>query len=250
MSPPNLFLLPGLLEDAGGFHQVIDALRDIASCTVADLTQSDTIAGMATDALRQAPEGPLLLAGHSMGGYVALEIARQAPERLAKLALLNTNARADSPESIENRRRLMAMADRDFDGVVNTLLPKLMTEEHLQDPVRTGIIGSMKMAIGKEAFKRQETAIMARVDSRPHLAAIRCPTLVIAGRKDAVMPVELLEELARGIPGARLEILEDCGHMAAIEKPAEVTRLLREWITGRAQPADEGSTQSLPKGLA
>lgn len=232
MDRANVFILPGLLEDADGFKQVIEALSDIASCTVADLTRDDTIAGMAEQALRQAPAGPLLLAGHSMGGYVALEVMRTAPQRVARLALLNTNARPDSEESTANRRRLMALADSDFDAVVNELMAKLMTPAHLEDPLRTGTIGAMKMAVGKEAFKRQQTAIIGRIDSRPHLGSISCPTLVVAGREDAIMPVEWLQELAEGIPGARLAIIEDCGHMAALEKPAEVSRLLREWITG------------------
>jgi pimeloyl-ACP methyl ester carboxylesterase len=226
----TLFILPGLLEDADGFKQVIDALAGVARCTVADLTRADSIAAMARDALAQAPAGTVDLAGHSMGGYVALEIMRQAPGRVARLALLNTNARPDSPESTENRRRLMALADTDFEAVLAAMMPKLMTEEHLGDPLRTGTIGAMKMAIGPQAFKRQQTAIIGRIDSRPHLAAIRCPTLVIAGREDALMPVELLEELAAGIPGARLEIIEKCGHMAALEKPAEVTALLKQWL--------------------
>jgi pimeloyl-ACP methyl ester carboxylesterase len=225
-----LFILPGLLEDADGFKQVIEALAGTATCTVADLTRAETIAEMARDALRQAPMGRLNLAGHSMGGYVALEIMRQDPKRVERLALLNTNARADSAESMENRRRLMALADTDFEAVLAAMMPKLMTEEHLMDPLRTGTIGAMKMAIGAAAFKRQQAAIMARVDSRARLGDIRCPTLVIAGREDALMAVEWLEELAAGIRGAHLEIIEKCGHMAALEKPAQVAALLKKWL--------------------
>ena len=230
MTRTTIFILPGLLEDADGFKQVVDALADVASCIVADLTRSTTIADMAAQALEQAPEGPLSLAGHSMGGYVALEIMRTAPQRVERLALINTNARADSAESIENRRRLMALADKDMEAVVEALMPKLMTAEHVKDPLRTGTIGAMKMAIGKDAFKRQQQAIIGRIDSRPHLAKIRVPTLVIAGREDAIMPLEWLEELSRGIPGAKLEVIDRCGHMAPLEKPAEVARLLRDWI--------------------
>jgi pimeloyl-ACP methyl ester carboxylesterase len=248
MTRSPVFFLPGLLEDASAFQQVIDGLADVAACTVAGLTNSDSIAGLAADALRQAPDAPFTLVGHSMGGYVALEVLRQAPQRVARLVLLNTHARPDSPEATENRRRLMALADKDFDGVLTQLLPKLMTEAHQQDPVRTGILGAMKMAVGVEGFKRQQRAIIGRIDSRPHLAAIKCPTLVIAARDDALMPVELLEELARGIPGARLSIVEDSGHMASIEQPAEVARLLHEFIAGAASsPApDADAAPGLP----
>lgn len=232
MTLPTVLLLPGLLEDADAFEDLIGGTRDVAVPIVADMTRADTIPGLAKNALEQAPEGPLFVAGHSMGGYVALEIARQAPARVARLALLNTNARPDSPESAENRRRLMALADRDFEAVINSLMPRLMTEEHLQDPVLTGIIAAMAHGVGKEAFKRQEQAIIGRIDSRPHLGAIRCPTHVIAARNDAIMPVEILEEMASGIRGASLEVVENCGHMASIEQPAEVTRIMRRWIQG------------------
>ena len=226
----KLFILPGLLEDADGFSAVIESLGDTAACTVADLTRGDSIAQMAVHALEQAPEGGINLAGHSMGGYVALEIMRTAPERVVRLALINTNARPDSPESSENRRRLMALGEKDLNAVVAALLPKQMTEEHLKDGELTGIIGGMALAVGKEAFKRQQLANIGRVDSRPYLKDIRCPTLVIAGKQDAIMPLEVLRELAEGSPGARLEIIEDCGHMAPLEKPAEVAALLREWL--------------------
>ena len=230
MSHANLLILPGLLEDADAFEAVIAQTADVAATVVADLTRADSIAALAREALKQAPDGPLALAGHSMGGYVALEIMRQAPARIARLALINTHARPDSAEATENRRRLMKLADTDFEGVVSALMPKLMTPEHLKDPVLTGIIGAMALATGKDGFKRQQAAIIGRADSRPTLKDIRCPTLVIAARNDALMPVELLEELAAGIPGARLAIVEDSGHMASIEQPDEVAALVRAWI--------------------
>ena len=230
MPHANVLILPGLLEDADAFEQVISGLTDVATCVVADLTRADSVRDLAKEALRQAPAGQFLLAGHSMGGYVALEVMRQAPERVTALALLNTHARPDTPESTANRRRLMALADRDFPAVANDLLPRLMTPEHLEDPVLTGIIGAMALAIGKDAFKRQQAAIIGRIDSRPHLKDIRCRTLVIAARNDQLMPVEILKELSDGIPEARLEVVEDSGHMASIEQPERVTGLLREWV--------------------
>ena len=246
MTPPPVFILPGLLEDADAFHASIVGLRDVASVRVADMTHADSIAGLAKEALRQAPDGPLHLVGHSMGGYVALEIMRTAPERVAKLALLNTHARPDTPESTGNRRRLMDLAQRDFQGVITALLPKLMTEAHAKDPALAGIITSMALAVGKEAFLRQETAIIGRIDSRPSLADIRVPTLVVAGRDDQLMPVELLQELAKGIPGARLAVIDDCGHMASMERPRQVIRLLREWVTGRDEPVPEFPVEAPP----
>lgn len=232
MKKTNVLLLPGLLEDADGFAHQIVGLAEVADFVVADLTRSDTMAGLASDALAQAPEGEIALVGHSMGGYVALEILRQAPERITAAALLNTHARPDSPESTENRRRLIALSERDFDGAIKSLLPKQLTPEHLADSAITATITQMAHAIGREAFVRQQTAIMGRVDSRPHLAKVRCPTLVVAGREDAIMPLEVLEELADGIDSATLTVLEDCGHMAPLEQPEAVTDALHLWLTG------------------
>jgi pimeloyl-ACP methyl ester carboxylesterase len=227
---PNLLILPGLLEDADAFAAVIAGLGGRAHCVVADLTRSDTIAGLARDALAQAPPGPISLAGHSMGGYVALEAVRQAPARIERLALLHTNAGADSPESTGNRRRLLSLAERDFRAVIAALLPRQMTPAHLEDTVLAGIVDTMALAVGKEAFARQQEAIIHRIDSRSHLAAIRCPTAVIAAREDQIMPLALLQEIADGISGARLTVIEDCGHMSTIEQPARVSEALVEWL--------------------
>ncbi len=230
MEKPNLLILPGLLEDADAFQQVVSGLSEVVTSVIADMTRADTIEGLAAEAIKQAPTGKFFLAGHSMGGYVALEVMRQAPDRVAKLALLNTNARPDTAEATENRRRLMALADKDFPAVPNTLMPKLMAPAHLGDTVLTGTIGAMALAVGPEAFKRQQEAIIGRIDSRPHLKDIKVPTLVVAARHDALMPVEILKEMADGIPGARLAILEESGHMASIEQPEAVAALLKEWI--------------------
>jgi pimeloyl-ACP methyl ester carboxylesterase len=228
--PRSVLILPGLLEDADAFEHQIPALREIATCAVADLTRGETIAELAAQAMEEAPAGPLCVIGHSMGGYVALEIARRWPERLERLALLNTHARPDSPESTENRRRLMALAEKDFPAVIDTLTPKLFTAAHQEEIGMTGTFSEMALGTGKEAFARQERAIIGRIDSRPHLGRIGVPTLVVAGRDDQLMPLEWLEELARGIPGARLEVIEGSGHMSSLEKPDEVARLLRRWL--------------------
>jgi pimeloyl-ACP methyl ester carboxylesterase len=227
---PNVLFLPGLLEDADAFESQIERLQPHATCVVADLTRADSIAELASQALAQAPKGRVSMVGHSMGGYVALEVMRQAPQRIERLALLNTHARPDTEESTQNRRRLMALAAKDFPAVVEALMPKLMTTQHLENPDLRACISEMARGVGSDAFLRQETAIIGRIDSRPHLAAIRCPTLVVAARHDQLMPVEILRELANGIPGARLEIVEDSGHMTTLEQPGPVADLLEGWL--------------------
>jgi pimeloyl-ACP methyl ester carboxylesterase len=231
MAAPTVLFLPGLLEDADGFQKQIDSIGPRATCMVADLTRSETMAALAKDALAQAGAAErLCVVAHSMGGYVALELLRQAPKRVERLALLNTNARADSAEATDNRKRLMGLAEKDFPAVISALMPKLLHEEHRNDMGIVGTITEMALATGRDAFLRQQRAIIRRIDSRPHLGAIACPTLVVAAREDALMPVEMLEELARGIPGARLAIVERCGHMATLERPAHVSKLLIDWM--------------------
>jgi pimeloyl-ACP methyl ester carboxylesterase len=227
---PHLLFLPGLLEDAEAFQAIIEGLGPRVTPSVADLTRSDTIAGLARDALAQAPAETFALAGHSMGGYVALEVMRQAPQRVERLALLCTNARPDSPESTENRRRLMALAGRDFPAVIATLTQKLLTPEHLEDARLTGTLSEMALGVGVEAFRRQQQAIIGRPDSRPGLADIGCPTAVVAGADDAIMPLAVVKELADGIPGARLTVIADCGHMATLEQPDRVLEALVPWL--------------------
>jgi pimeloyl-ACP methyl ester carboxylesterase len=239
MKKNPVVLLPGLLEDADGFAHQLAGLANVADVVVADLTRSDSMQGLARDALAQAPAGPFAVIAHSMGGYVAFEILRQAPERVSALALLNTNARADSAESTQNRRRLMALAEKDLEAVVATLMPKQVTPGHLSDPAITATISQMARSIGPAAFARQQTAIIGRVDSRPLLPRIACPTLVLAGRADAIMPLELLEEMARAIPGATLVVVEDCGHMAPLEQPEAVTDALYLWLTGEPRPGPD-----------
>ena len=231
MAAPTVLFLPGLLEDADGFQKQIDSIGSRATCVVADLTRSETIAALAKDALAQAGDTPrLCVAAHSMGGYVALELMRQAPGRVERLALLNTNARADSAEATDNRKRLMGLAERDFPAVISTLMPRLLHEEHRGNTAIVGTLTGMALATGRDAFLRQQRAIIRRIDSRPHLGAIRCPTLVVAAREDAIMPVEMLEELARGIPGSRFEIIERCGHTSMLERPTHVSKLLIDWL--------------------
>lgn len=227
----NLLILPGLLEDADAFEHQVLALREHAAVLAADLTRADSIAALAREAFAQAPDGPLAAMGHSMGGYVLLEMLRQQPSRIAAAIFLNTNARPDTPESTANRRRLMEMAERDFPAVIRTLLPKLVAPAHLAEAGISGKITEMALATGKEAFARQETAIIGRVDSRPGLKDIRCRTLVVAGDQDQLMPVEVVREIAEGIPGARFEVVKDSGHMTSIEQPEALTRLLRDWLS-------------------
>jgi len=239
MKKTSVVLLPGLLEDADGFAHQVAGLAGVADIVVADLTRSDSMEGLARDALAQAPDGDFALVGHSMGGYVAFEILRQAPRRVSRVAFLNTNARADTTESTDNRRRLMAIAEKDFDAAVTALLQKQLTPAGLADPAMTATITQMARAVGKDAFLRQQAAIIGRKDSRPDLGNIRCPALVLGAIEDQIMPPALLEEIAAGIAQATLVMVEASGHAATLEQPEAVTDALHLWLTGEPRPGPE-----------
>lgn len=226
---PALLLLPGLLCDARLWRDQMQALGGQVECRVADLTQDDSIAAMAARALAAAP-ARFALCGLSMGGYVAFEILRQAPERVTRLALLDTSARPDTPEQARRRRGLMALTRNGrFRGVTPRLLPQLVHPAHLEGPVAEEVM-AMAERVGKDAFLRQQAAILGRPDSRPLLPGIRIPSLVAVGEADVLTPPSLAEEIAAGIPGARLARLPGCGHLPPLEDPAATTALLRDWL--------------------
>lgn len=228
----TLVLLPGLLCDDALWQPQIADLSDGVDCVVADLTRQDSVAAMAADTLAGLPER-FALAGLSMGGYVALEIMRQAPERVAKLALLDTKARADTPAETQRRQDLLALAQRGkFKGVTPRLLPLLIHKERLEEADLPAAVMAMADRVGAAAFLRQQTAIMGRADSIATLAGIACPTLVLCGRQDALTPLSCSEEIAAGVPGAELVVIEDCGHLATMERPAAVTNAMRDWLIG------------------
>ena len=226
----NLVLLPGLLNDARLWQHQLTALAEYADITVADLTRGDSIAALAEDVLARAPAGPFALAGLSMGGYVALEIMRKAPERVLALALLDTSARPDTEESRANRERLIALAEKNWPAVTEAMLPNLLHPDHLTNQTIVGAIKAMSKDLGKDVFVRQQRAIMQRIDSRPFLHRIACPTLVLCGREDRITPLETHEELVVAIKGAKVEIVDECGHLSALEQPMAVIAALESWL--------------------
>ena len=225
-----LVLLPGLLCDAALWRAQVEGLGAVAEPFIVDLTRDDALASMTRRALASAPP-TFALAGLSMGGYVAQEIMRQAPERVAKLALLDTSARADTPEQTARRRGLIELSEKgDFRGVTPRLLPLFIHPARHEDKPLTEVIMGMAERVGKEAFLRQQKAIMRRPDGREDLRRIACPTLVLCGRQDALTPLALHEEIAGLVPGAKLVVVEDCGHLSTLEKPITVSTALRQWL--------------------
>jgi len=227
----NLVFVPGLLCTGELFAPQVAALADVAGMTVADHTRQDTMAGIAASILAEAPER-FALAGLSMGGYIALEMMRQAHERIDRLALLDTRARADTAELADRRRRLVEIARAGHFRKVTAdhLMQVLIHPDRQGDAALTALITRMADDIGEDAFYRQQAAIIARPDCRPVLAGIRCPSVVIVGRQDAITPPDYAEEMAAAIPGCVLEIIEDCGHLSTLERPEAVNAALRRWL--------------------
>ena len=227
---PHFLLLPGLLNDASLFTEQIAALTPLGTVEIGDLSTAETIAELAASVLKAASAERFVLLGLSLGGYVAFEIMRQAPERVAGLVLIDTTARPDSAEAMAKREELIKLAATDLEAVIEQLLPRLSHPELMSLPAVRGVIQSMASSLGKEVFARQQRAIMSRPDSRPTLASIACPTLVICGEDDLITPPELAAEMADGIRHAKLKLIEQCGHLSTLDQPAEVSRLLVEWI--------------------
>ena len=225
-----LILLPGLLCDRGLWQAQMAGLEDVAETDVPDLTHDDSLPAMARRVLAAGPSR-FALAGLSMGGYLAQEIMRQAPERVARLAILDSSARADTPEKTARRHIAMDLARKDDIAAVTRLLwPDLVHPARQDDQRLLDALMAMARRIGRDGFLRQEKAIMARPDGRGDLARIAVPSLVLCGREDALTPLAWHEEMASLIPDAELVVIEDCGHLSTMERPAEVTAAMRRWL--------------------
>jgi pimeloyl-ACP methyl ester carboxylesterase len=228
--PLPVVLIPGLTCSARLYAEQIPQLWRFGPVTIADHTRDDSMAGIARRILAAAPPR-FALAGLSMGGYIAFEIMRQAPERVAKLALLDTGARADVPEQTERRYALMALAKNGrYAEIPDLAFPLYVHRNRHGDAALKQIVRSMAEETGPDAYLRQQQAILSRPDSRPGLKAIACPTLVLVGEGDEATPPELAREIVAGIAGSRLVLIPDSGHLSSLEQHAAVTAALVEWM--------------------
>jgi pimeloyl-ACP methyl ester carboxylesterase len=226
-----ILLVPGLASSARSYAPVIPALWRFGPVMVANHTRDDSMTAIARRILSEAPPH-FALAGHSMGGYIALEIMRQAPERVVKLALINTQARPDTPEATERRRGLMARAKRgELRAAREEMFPEMVHPSRRDDARIRQLVHEQGDDVGVEGYLRQQTAIIERVDSRPTLATIKCPTLVLTGDQDNTIPNAFSKEMADGIAGAKLVVLANCGHLPQPEQPEATAQALVEWVS-------------------
>jgi pimeloyl-ACP methyl ester carboxylesterase len=227
-------LLPGLVCDAAVWTHASAAFSGRASITIPDYDWLDSLGAMAEKVLRDAPPR-FAVAGHSMGGRVALEVLRRAPERVAAIALLDTGVQPLAPGAagqreadgrhellqIARQQGMAAMATRWVQGMV---WPPRLGESALIN----GVIDMFARSTA-EVFAAQIRALLARPDAVGLLPGIRCPALVLCGEEDSWAPAARHREMAAQIPGATLELIPECGHMCTLERPEAVTRALLTW---------------------
>lgn len=226
-----LVLIPGLSCDARLYAPQWPALAPGRPILVAQHDRDESLGDIAERLLAVAP-ARFALCGLSMGGYAAFEVMRRAPERVTRLALLDTSAKPATPETNAPREKMIALAQKGaFDNVTTLLWQRLVAPARLSDEALRLDVRAMAEAVGADGFVRQQRAIMGRPDSRPGLGAIRVPTLVLVGEEDLITPPTEAREIAAGIgAGARLVTLPGCGHLATLEQPEAVTRALLAWL--------------------
>lgn len=230
-----LVLVPGLLCDEAVWAAQTASLADIADVRVANNGEADSLGALAESIIAHAP-ARFAVAGHSMGGRIALEVARRVPERLIGLALLDTGYESLAPgeagqREAEGRHALLAVARREGmramarAWVQGMVYPPRLTEAALIEPIL-----DMFERRTPDLFALQIKALLGRPDAGSVLGAIRAPTLVLCGREDAWAPPSRHEAMAKRIPGSTLEVIPECGHMAPMERPLAVSESLRRWL--------------------
>lgn len=232
--PPSdslpLVLVPGLITSPRLYAPQLPALWQYGPVVIADNTAGTTAGEIASAILATAPPR-FALAGLSMGGYIAMEIMRQAPHRVAKLALLDTTARADTPAQTQRRQEQIAISRAGrFSEIAGQQWPLLVSPANLGNNDLWETVRLMAAETGAGAFIRQQQALISRPDSRPDLAAIDCPTMVLVGEHDRLTPPDLAAEIADGIPAAWLVTIPGAGHLSTLEQPGLVTSALEHWL--------------------
>ena len=225
-----LVLLPGMMCDARLFGPQIKALGIDRAIHLPPIGQHDAIERIATDILNAAPKR-FALAGLSMGGIIAMEVIRQAPRRVSRLALLDTNSAAETPQRAAEREPQIAR-------VMAGLLPEVMRDEMKPNYLAPGprrqevldLVLDMAMGQGEGVFLRQSRALQRRLDQQHTLRAVTVPTLIMCGEHDTLCPLKRHEFMAELIPNAELVVVKEAGHLPTLEQPEVVTEALKTWL--------------------
>ncbi len=225
-----ILLIPGLICTDEVFAPQLPALWPFGPVTIASTLVGDSMVAIAASILATAPPR-FALAGVSMGGYLSFEVLRQAPERVVKLALLDTSARPDTPEQSAGRRAMVARArNGEYAALVEEIFPALVHPDHIGNDALRAVHRREAAMIGVDGFARQQAANIGRPDSRPILATIGIPTLVLVGDADRLTPPDVAKEMAEGIAGSRFVVVPTAGHMSLREQPEAVNAALVDWM--------------------
>lgn len=226
--PPHIVLIPGFMCDSSLWQALLPVLPPLADIHHSNLNQGDSIDQMAEHIIATLP-GPSLIIGFSLGGYVARHIAFTAPEFVSGLALLNTSARASTPEELLRNQQQIRMAQHyPYKGQTRSALRRALDPDHQDNDVLLAQLQAMSLTLGKEIFLRQ--LALQRADGHAELAHIHCPAIVVANRKDQMRQLEEAEKLAAGLSRGELQIIEQGGHMSPLEQPAELATILLTWM--------------------
>jgi pimeloyl-ACP methyl ester carboxylesterase len=231
-----LLLVPGLLCSPRLFAPQVAALHDVAEIVVPDWRSAppsifDSWDSTARWVLDRMPAGTFALAGLSLGGMISVEIMQIAAERVTRLALLDTGMRSQTPTEQAIRRARIRLADEGrFELVLGLQMARFLPAYRLTDKPLVDEVTAMCTETGVEIYRRQEELAAIRVDRRPDLPRIKCPTIVVCGRDDAATPLFMSEEIAAAIPGSELLVIEQCGHLITMERPDETNAILRKWL--------------------
>lgn len=226
-----LILIPGLMCDKDLWESQIVTLGAVADCMVTDRHMHYETIGQIADAIIAEAPKRFVVSGLSMGGYIALEICRKYSDRIQGLVVLDTSARPDTVEQKERRMKLMELCrQQKFSQVIELLLSVLLNPNRQQDLVLRRRVIDMAERMGPEIFLRQQSAIMGRIDQRPNLPQISCPTLVVCGQQDRITPFDCSVEIAEKINGSELVPIKDCGHLSTMEKPQAIAKIMYQWL--------------------
>ena len=230
MTDTTLVLVPGLLCDAASWSAIPAALQSRMPVAVADITGPDSIPAMAAHVLEAHP-GRLAVAGHSLGGRVALEIWRLAPDRVAGLALFDTGTAPARPDETEIRSRRVRLAhDHGMAALAADWVPPFVHPDRHSDKPLMEMLTAMVMRRTPESHERQIRALLTRPDASPLLPGITVPALVLTGRQDDWAPPSAHQAMADAVPGAELVIIEESGHFTICERPDTVIRAMHQWL--------------------
>ena len=223
-----LIMIPALLANKKMYQHQIDTLNDIADVSVPEIHKHNNITDMAADIIAKAP-AQFALAGVSMGGYVALEVMRQAPDRVTRLALINTKATKDSDEVVAKRQEAIDnMREETFIENVKEMAKKFYLPENDKDGCLSNLMAEMAKEVGMQGFINEMVAIINRIDSTPFLKDIKTKTAVICGRNDLI--IDDMKVMATQIPLAKFVVVEACAHLSPIEQPIAISALIRYWL--------------------